>query len=93
MSNNAINRLQIGMSPILQLRIDKDLKKTFSSSTLYLSLYKVLYGYNYGNKLNFDVIKVGMALVKMIVHVVIKTHWCFLVIFLDYKASKDALTI
>ena len=55
-------------------------KKTF-----FLSLYKVLQGYNYGCKLNHDVVKVGMALAKMIAHIVIKTHWCFLVIFLGYE--------
>ena len=57
-----IDRLQMGMSAILQLCIGKHqlmAKNTFSIH--YLSLYKVFYGCNYGSKLNCDSLKVDMA--------------------------------
>ena len=49
-----------------------------------ITLYEVLYGYNYGSKLNCNVVKVGVSLTKTIAHIKIQTQQCFLEMFLDY---------
>ena len=70
----------MGVSPSLQSCIGKDqlmVKKDVSCSIYHFIKYcnKAI---NYGSELNCSVIKVGVALAKMIAHIVINTQWCFL---------------
>jgi len=87
--NDAINRLRMGMPPILQSYIGKDqlmVKKTFSCNIYhFIKCCKAITMVR--SKLNCNVINVGVVLVKSIVHSVIKTYQCFLVIFLDYECT------
>ena len=63
--NDTIDRLQMGVSAILQSCIGKQqlmAKRTFSCNIY--QFMKVFQGYNYGSKLNCDGLKVGVALAK-----------------------------